>query len=79
MRVLFVSGVENRCGGGMDGVPCKLFVVDVHLLGSQRERGRGRTRQRTYHDYSICSGDKRRKERRNQAPAKMSRRHEQFG
>lgn len=38
VRVFFVSGVENRCGGGMGGVPCKLFVVDVHLLESQRER-----------------------------------------
>ena len=39
VRVFFVSGVENGCGGGMGGVPSKLFFVDVHLLGvSERER-----------------------------------------
>lgn len=47
VRVFFVSGVENRCGGGMGGVPCKLFVVDVHLLESQREREGERSGGRT--------------------------------
>jgi hypothetical protein len=35
----FISGVEGRRGGGMRELPCKLLVVNEHLLGSQRERG----------------------------------------
>ena len=31
----------------MGGVPCKLFVVDVHLLESQREREGERSGGRT--------------------------------
>ena len=34
---VFVSGAGKRCVGGINGVPCKLFVVDVYLLGSQWE------------------------------------------
>jgi len=47
-----VSGVGVDGGEWMRGVPCKLLVVDFHLLGSQR-RGECESCKRTDHDYSI--------------------------
>jgi len=52
----FVSGVEGDCGRGRGGVPCKLFVVNVHLSESQRE-GECESGGVTDHDY-ICNGEK---------------------
>ena len=46
----FSSAGRGGGMGGTSGVPCKLFVVDVHLLGGQRGRGGERMGGWTDHD-----------------------------